>query len=148
MITIYDINGIPKLVIEIGEGSIRRYELMKDDYVQLRFSTQEPITFEIGCYVDFFNEDYVHLSHLGRFIVTEEYRPDYSQNTLSYNYTLTLEAEYRLWKNKIFKYLPEYGGQECSWTLTERPYKFLEVILANLRYYHKEWADRFLYWES
>ncbi|MGM9685639.1 MAG: hypothetical protein ACI3YI_05355, partial [Bacteroidaceae bacterium] len=136
MITIYDINGIPKLVIEIGEGSIRRYELMKDDYVQLRFSTQEPITFEIGCYVDFFNEDYVHLSHLGRFIVTEEYRPDYSQNTLSYNYTLTLEAEYRLWKNKIFKYLPEYGGQECSWTLTERPYKFLDVILANLRYYH------------
>ena len=135
--TIYDISGNIKATIEIGEGSIRKYELMKEDYVQLKFSLSTPLVFNIGDYVDFFREGYPYLTGLGRFVVTEEYRPDFSSNTMSYNYTLTLEAEYRAWQNKIFKYIPDHGGQECSWTLTAKPSVFLDVLLANLTYYHE-----------
>ena len=141
MIRIYDIHGDLRAEVEVNEGSAYRYELMKEEKVTLRFSLVEPIVFQIGDYVEFWGEDYPYLRELGKFVVTDEYKPGFSANTQSYNYDLELHSQYWLWRNKIIKYVPEYGGQECSWVLTAKPSEFLQVIISNLDHYGFQYED-------
>ena len=48
MIDIKDISEGIKLSIEPQGGSIRRFELMKEDYIQPKFSLASPVYFGIG----------------------------------------------------------------------------------------------------
>lgn len=124
MIEIKDKNGKLKLSTVIGEGSIRRCTLMKEDYVTLVFSTDEPVYFKLGDGID---------NEWGMFELVDLYSPTYNESTGGYDYQLRLDAYYWKWKNKIFKYTPENHGQEASWSLTATLDVHLGVFLRNLQ---------------
>ena len=50
-----------------------------------------------------------------------------------YSYELRFDAYYFKWKTKIFKYTPEYGGLEASWSLTASLDVQMGVFLRNLK---------------
>lgn len=124
MIKIKDTNGHVLLDTPINEGSIRKYELMKEDCIVLKFSLASPVPFSLGAYVD---------TDFGRFEITEEQKPQYNQSTGGYDYELRFNSHYWKWKNKIFKFTPENGGQEASWNLTASLDVQLGIFLRNLK---------------
>lgn len=125
MITIYDAHETELLTTELNEGCRRRVELMKEDSITLTFSLLTPVHFGIGSYCDLSDEG-------RRFVVTEQQSPEYNTSTGGYDYELVMEADYMLWKNKIFKFTPEYGGRESSWSMTAPLASHLDVFLRNL----------------
>ena len=105
---------------------------MKEEFITLKFSVDEPVYFKLGDYVD---------DSFGLFELCDLYKPTYNQNTGGYDYELRLDAHYWKWKNKIFKYTPEVGGKEASWNLTANLKTHLDVLLRNLKalgYKYKE----------
>ena len=129
-------------VTPINEGDIYSRKLMSEDYILLKFSLTEPIYFQLGDYCD---------TDFGRFELVDFYRPSYNISTGGYDYELRLDAEYYKWENKIFKYRPQYGGQEASWTLTDKIDVFMMVFLANLSahgYKYKRNADYTVVYEA
>lgn len=126
MIDIKDIQGNVILSTPINEGSKRKFDLMQSDHITLRFSLDTPIDFPMGCYVD--------TIELGRFErIDTAYKPTYNNSTGGYDYELQLDAYYRKWKNKIFKFTPEVGGQEASWSLTASLDVQMSIFLRNLK---------------
>ena len=124
-LTIYDARGTELLTTELNEGCRRRVELMKEDSITLTFSLLTPVHFGIGSYCDLSDEG-------RRFVVTEQQSPEYNTSTGGNDYELVMEADYMLWKNKIFKFTPEYGGRESSWSMTAPLASHLDVFLRNL----------------
>ena len=124
MVQIKDKKG--QLITEVieNEDSIRKFTLMKEDYITLVFSTEEPIYFKLGDGVD---------NEWGMFELVDLYSPSYNESTGGYDYQLRLDAYYWKWKNKIFKYTPENHGQESSWSLTATLDVHLGVFLRNLQ---------------
>ena len=127
MIDINDISGNIRFSTSINEGSKRRFLLMKEDYITLKFSLEKPIYFKLGDYVDIPN-DFTSL-----FEVCDIQKPTFNNSTGGYDYELRLDAYYWKWKNKKFKYTPEVGGQEASWSLTASLDIQLGVFLKNLQ---------------
>lgn len=113
----------------ITDGSMRIFSLMQSDYVQLNFSLDAAVYFEIGDYID----DEI----FGRFVVTEHQMPNYNTATGGYDYTLKLEALYYLWKNKVFM-LTALDSQdnrvrkETNWCLTDKLSVHLDEVIHNL----------------
>ena len=135
MIKIKDVNGNVRLEVELCGSDTYDFQLMTKDDVTLHFSRSEYIVFQLGDYVDFLGEtDYPILSRWGRrFELTEkEYKPAYNKTTGGYDYALTLQADYWGWKNKIFRYSPDFGGREASFSLTGTPDIFLDLFIENL----------------
>lgn len=97
---------------------------MGADYVMLKFSVSTPIYFQLG--------DWCEVPGFGRFELVELYHPNYNKSTGGYDYELELEAYYRKWRNKIFKYTPESGGREASWSLTATLDVHLDIFVRNL----------------
>lgn len=124
-ITIYSPRGAKIVSLPIYVGSKRRFELMKEDYVTLKFSLAAATFFPIGSYCDIPSE--------GRFIVTSLQSPSLDTATGGYSYELKMEADYRLWQNRVFKYYPEYAGREASFSLTDTPAHFLDLFLRCLK---------------
>lgn len=124
MIDIHDISGNALLSTPINIGSKRRYTLMKEDYISLKFSLVNPVAFWIGSYVDD--------PEIGLFEVTDSQKPKYNTRTGGYDYELRLDAHYWKWKNKIFKYTPEAPGQEATWNLTAPLEVHLSLLIRNL----------------
>lgn len=124
MIDIHDILGNVLYSTPINIGSKRRYTLMKEDYILLKFSLVYPVSFWIGSYVDDIE--------IGLFEVVDTQKPKYNTRTGGYDYELRLDAYYWKWKNKIFKYTPETPGYEASWNLTAPLEVHLSIFLRNL----------------
>ena len=103
---------------------MRKYTLMGEDYITLVFSVNSPITFHLG--------DYVDDSRFGMFELVSLYNPTYNTSTGAYDYELRLDAYYWKWKNKVFKFTPEVGGQEASWNLTATLDVHMGIFLRNL----------------
>ena len=108
----------------INEGAVRKFTLMKEDYVIIPFSVDNPINFKQGCRID---------NEFGLFEVVDITKPTYNSNTGGYDYKLRLDAHYWKWKNKIFKYTPENTGQEASWNLTATLDVQASIVLRNLK---------------
>lgn len=123
MIDIKDISGKLKLQVLELEGSVHRFELMKEDYILLKFSEEDPVYFDIGDYVE--TED-------GCFYVTEPVYPVFNTSTSGYDYELKLESHYYRWKNHILFY-DRQGNKEASWSLTRAPEAHLGIVVSNLR---------------
>lgn len=130
MIEIKDNNEVLVLSTPIGVGSKRKFELMKDDYITLKFSLLYPVRFKLGCHVE---------CEFGRFEIIEEQKPSFNNSTGGYDYELKMEASYMKWKNKVFKYTPETGGNEAAWDLTAQLSYHLDIFLRNL----KAWGFQF-----
>ena len=125
MIEIRNIQGSVLLTWEnIPKGCVRKFELMKHDCIVLKFSLDRVIHFGPGCYV--WTDD-------GRFETVGAQYPAYNAKTGGYDYELTLDAGYWKWKNKLFKYMPETGGQEAAWNLTAALDVQLGIVLRNLK---------------
>ena len=76
----------------VGSGSVRRFALMGDDYVTLKFVVAEPLYIAIGDYID---------TDFGRFVIVSDQKPNISKTTGGYEYELKFEAPHHAWKNKI-----------------------------------------------
>ncbi len=124
MIEIKDISGKIKYATPINKGCKRRFELMKEDCIVLKFSTDTPVRFSFGDYCE---------TEFGRFEITDIQNPDVNKFTGGYDYEVTFNAHYWKWKNKIFKYTPETAGNEASWSLTAHLDVHLGIFLKNLR---------------
>lgn len=123
-IDIKDISGAILLTTLINEGCKRKFTLMKEDYIMLKFSLENPIYFKLGSYVE---------CNFGLFEVCDLQKPAFNTNTAGYDYELRLDAYYWKWKNKIFKYTPEMTGQEASWNLTAPLDVQAGIVLRNLK---------------
>ena len=123
-INIKDISGAILLTTLINEGCKRKFTLMKEDYIMLKFSLENPIYFKLGSYVE---------CNFGLFEVCDLQKPAFNTNTAGYDYELRLDAYYWKWKNKIFKYTPETTGQEASWNLTAPLDVQAGIVLRNLK---------------
>lgn len=129
-ITIYRAGqgGTEVATVPISEGSERVFSLMKEDYIELKFSLLEAVYFEIGDYVD----DEI----FGRFVVTSHQMPSYNSSTGGFDYTLRLNAEYMKWGNWTFKLTTVANGtrvrKESDWSLTDVLSVHAQEILNNL----------------
>lgn len=137
MIQIYR-NNQPFFTIEGAcSGSKMSRQLMDHHYIVLKFSTEEPVYFEIG--------DSVEIAEFGLFVLTSAYFPKYNEATEGYDYELQMDAYYMSWKNKICKYRPQYGANETSFKLTTSVSTHLNVVLSNLKalnykYHNKDFS--------
>ena len=119
--------GAVLLSTKINKGSKRKFELMKDDYITLKFTLDKPVDFPLGTYVE---------CDFGRFEVVDPQSPSWNTKTGGYDYELKMEAAYRKWKNKLFKYNPETAedtGGEASWSLTAPLETHMGVFLRCLK---------------
>lgn len=137
MIQIYR-NNQPIFALEdVCDGSKMSRQLMDHHYIVLKFSTEEPVYFEIG--------DSVEIAEFGLFVLTSAYFPKYNETTDGYDYELQMDAYYMSWKNKICKYRPQYGANETSFKLTTSVSVHLNVVLSNLKalnykYHNKDFS--------
>lgn len=123
MVDIKDISGNIRFSTPINKGSKRKFLLMKEDYITLKFSLDKPIYFHLGDGID---------NELGIFELVDSYKPDYNAETSGYDYDLRLDAYYWKWKNKKFFYTPEVGGREAGWSLTATLETHMRIFLKNL----------------
>jgi hypothetical protein len=123
MIDIKDTSNNIRFSTEINTGSKRKFTLVQEDYITLRFSVADPVYFKLGDHID---------TELGLFELVDLYKPTLNESTGGYDYELRLDAYYWKWKNKIFKFAPEVGGNEASWKLTSTLDVHLGVFLRNL----------------
>lgn len=123
-IDIKGISGAILLTTSVNEGCKRKFTLMKEDYITLKFSLENPIYFKLGSYVE---------CDFGLFEVCDLQKPVFNTDNAGYDYELQLDAHYWKWKNKIFKYTPEVSGQEASWNLTASLDVQAGIVLRNLK---------------
>lgn len=123
MIDVKDITGKVKLSIKANPGSVHKFELMKEDYVNLMFSVEEPILLEIGDYIEYAGSLYY---------LTDKTYPAFNTETEGYDYTVRFDSHYYRWKNHIIFY-DRQGNREASWSLTRAPEAHLSVVVSNLR---------------
>ena len=123
-IDIKDISGNALLSTLPNEGCKRKFTLMKEDYITLKFSLESPIFFKLGSCVE---------CDFGLFEVCDLQKPVFNTDNAGYDYELQLDAHYWKWKNKIFKYTPEAAGQEASWNLTASLDVQAGIVLRNLK---------------
>lgn len=91
-ISIRTSTGKERATVVVGSGSVRRFALMGDDYVTLKFVVAEPLYIAIGDYID---------TDFGRFVIVSDQKPNISKTTGGYEYELKFEAPHHAWKNKI-----------------------------------------------
>lgn len=116
-ISIKTSTGKERATVVVGSGSVRRFALMGDDYVTLKFVVAEPLYIAIGDYID---------TDFGRFVIVSDQKPNISKTTGGYEYELKFEAPHHAWKNKIsmLVYKQNVGNvekryrKESSWNLT------------------------------
>lgn len=123
MIDICDISGLTKLSVSPLEGSVHRFQLMKEDYVLLRFALEEPVYFEVGDFADIEGS---------RYYVADPVYPTFNTSTAGYDYELRMESHYYIWKNHILFY-DRQGNKEASWSLTRSPEAHLSIVISNLQ---------------
>lgn len=116
-ISIKTSTGKERATVVVGSGSVRRFALMGDDYVTLKFVVAEPLYIAIGDYID---------TDFGRFVIVSDQKPNISKTTGGYEYELKFEAPHHAWKNKIamLVYKQKVGNvekryrKESSWNHT------------------------------
>lgn len=116
-ISIKTSTGKERATVVVGSGSVRRFALMGDDYVSLKFVVAEPLYIAIGDYID---------TDFGRFVIVSDQKPNISKTTGGYEYELKFEAPHCAWKNKIsmLVYKQNVGNvekryrKESSWNHT------------------------------
>lgn len=107
-LTIYAPDGTELYTMpEIYTDCVERAELMSEDSIELHFSLAEPVYFPVGAHCEWNGK---------RYEVTEAQSPSYNQSTGGYDYTLTLDAYYIAWKNRILAYIPCPTSQAAEYT--------------------------------
>lgn len=84
--------GTPCFRDVVRRGSKRKFTLMKEDFILLKFSLKSPVFFKLG--------DWTEDTRFGRFELCDLYKPKYNRKTGAYDYELQLDAYYWKWKTK------------------------------------------------
>lgn len=124
-IDIYGVGGSVHTVVPESE-SVRKLELMKEDYVRLVFSTKEKINIRLG---DYINTDW------GTFYVSKPQKGAYNKSTGGYDYDIQFDAPHYRWNNKLYKFEPNNNRNEASWSLTDTLRNHMAVFLRNLTHH-------------
>lgn len=126
VVTIHYYSGGSPASIEvpITPTSKRRFFLMKEDYILLEFSLEEPVNIGIGSY---FTD-----TIFGKFFVTTEQMPRYNQATGGYDYSLRFDKDYMRWQNFLHCLVSNSKRMETSWTLTDRLAVHAQQIADNV----------------
>lgn len=125
-IDIYGVGGSVHTVVPEAE-SVRKLELMKEDYVRLVFSTNQKINIRLGDYIT---------TGWGTFYVTKPQKGSYNKSTGGYDYDIQFDAPYYKWNNKLYKFEPANKRNEASWSLTDTLQNHMAVFLRNLSYHN------------
>lgn len=125
-IDIIGVGGSSNNVV-IESSSVRHFELMKEDYIRLVFSSDKKINIRLG--------DSITHELWGTFYITEAQKPTYNSETGGYDYDLQFNAPYYKWNNKLYKFEPNTNRNEASWSLTDNLKNHMAVFLRNLAYY-------------
>lgn len=125
-IDIYGVGGSVHTVVPEAE-SVRKLELMKEDYVRLVFSTNQKINIRLGDYIT---------TDWGTFYVTKPQKGSYNKSTGGYDYDIQFDAPYYKWNNKLYKFEPANKRNEASWSLTDTLQNHMAVFLRNLSYHN------------
>lgn len=141
MITIYNKLNEPKITVDVNEGSVRCYNLMKEDYIELKFTLTDNIPLLIGDYVDLteYIANYEHDKFCDTndmttklFVVDRNYFPSYNNDNGGWTYDVQIKAFYYIWDNKVFMYNAEHGNAESSFNLTDNITRHARQIVDNL----------------
>ena len=138
--------GSEILEIGVNQGSIRRFNLMKEDFIRLKFSLAENKPLLIGDYVDL--TDYINSCDNEKFRIKDEntdqttklfvldrnYYPTFNKETGGWDYDVQINAYYHQWKNKIFMFNPSKGAAESSFSLTDTIFTHAALLVNNLKY--------------
>lgn len=123
MIEIKNRTGQVRLSVPVTEKAVYRKELMKEEYIQLGFSTPAIVPFEKGDYID---------TGYGRFELLESVFPAANDATGGYDYELRFDSPLARWANfKLF--YNRKGAKESNWSMTHLTQYFMEVVIANLK---------------
>ena len=125
-IDIYGVGGSVHTVVPEAE-SVRKLELMKEDYVRLVFSTNQKINIRLGDYIT---------TDWGTFYVTKPQKGSYNKSTGGYDYDIQFDAPYYKWNNKLYKFEPANKRNEASWSLTDTLQNHMAVFIRNLSYHN------------
>ena len=116
-----------RCTVPVTQDALVHYELMQSHYCKLSFKLSKPAYFLLG---DFIETPY------GRFELIDLTKAK-DNDTIGYSYEIQFDAYYRKLKNKIFKYRPNTGSQEATFSLTSKISTHVEVIMKSLAYYAK-----------
>lgn len=122
MIDIKDTSNNNRLSTQVNEGSIYKYTLMKEEYILLKFSVENPIYFRLGDYTDIYE---------GLFEIVDLVFPIYNKSTGGYDYDLRMDAHYWKWKHKKLFY-DRQKGKEAKWSLTRTPDAHMSIVVSNI----------------
>ena len=125
-IDIIGVGGYSSNVV-IESASVRRFELMKEDYIRIVFFSDKMINIRLG--------DSITHEQWGTFYITEAQKPTYNRETGGYDYDLQFNAPYYRWNNKLYKFAPNTNRNEASWSLTDNLKNHMAVFLRNLEHY-------------
>lgn len=102
----------------LSSNCVRKFSLMNEDSITLRFSARQPMKFPVG-------------SSVGDFFITQEQLGKYNDSTGEYDYELKFDAYYWLWANKLLRYIIKGvdSARETSFTLTATIEIHASVIL-------------------
>lgn len=117
-IIIYDPHGRKIREHLFSSSDVRRFSLMNEDSITLRFSSRDALRFAVG-------------SRAGDFYITKEQPAKWNEATGAWDYELKLDAYYWLWGNKILRYvIPGIdSARETTFTLTATIDLHANVIL-------------------
>ncbi|MBO5272580.1 MAG: hypothetical protein J6B30_07175 [Muribaculaceae bacterium] len=124
MITIYDINGNPKISVPISDKCVYYKGVMEEEYVNLAFNHHELLQLANG--------DYIICEH-GRFEIVELLLPD-DKTASDGGYTFEQHFNPHWWRGRNFKlFYNRQAGLEASWKMTHYAYYFMDIVIDNLR---------------
>lgn len=107
----------------IFEGCVEKCTLMEEDYIELHFNLAEAIYFPVGSWA---------VWNSRRFYVTEKQTADYDEDTGAYKYELKMEAYYRAWALRIFKYKPQVGSMAAGFSLTAAIEEQIKALVKSM----------------
>ena len=126
MIDIKDIDGKVILSVPITQGSERVIELMKYDYVQLTWSSDNNETISVGSYIEYNGEV---------FSLLDPYKPE-QKDEFEYEYKPQFQSKVMLFgKIPFFLYTETEKGEhkEIDWSLTDNPSNFMSYVCKAIK---------------
>lgn len=125
MIDIRSIDGELLLSVPITQSCERIEELMKSDYVQLSWSSDENIVIPVGSYIEYKGE---------KFSLLEPYTPE-QKDELEFEYRPQFQSNIMIWgKTPFFLYTQTENGisKETDWVLTNNPVNFISYVTDSI----------------
>ena len=127
MIHIKDISGNIILSVSISQECEHVEELMKSDYIQLSWSSDNSDTIPAGSYIEYKGEKYSLL---------EPYSPK-QKDEVEFTYQPQFQSKIMIWgKTPFFMYTyadDVITNREPDWSLTDNPANFMSVVVDAIK---------------